>query len=266
MIVKGWGNASEKGQGRWWSVAEPGRACEGVSASRLREVGPGSPTPSLRAQELELGQAVSEVGFPHQSASQAGRRWCLNEHLACLPMEPPCFYAFPKTSSSHLLGISRGLGSRPGSACGPRGNPGPGEFSWAQLPMILMPLRCGQDMAPAEGNELWPKGRRYDLGWLSREIRPERASQRPWLTGALASGRKACTAVPLGCHFSEGHPVAGVGGVAGDPNEGDNGVFLRAFLGFQAMHESPRQDPMSLWSPWHCSQSAVHRWGLGSRS
>ena len=126
--------------------------------------------------------------------------------------------------------IRRGLGSRPGSACGPGGNPGPGEFSWAQLPMFLMPLRCGQDRTPAEGNELWPEGRRYDLGWLSREIRPERASQRAWLTGALASGRKACTAVPLGCHFSEGHSVAGVGGVAEDPNEGDNGAWVRKIL------------------------------------
>lgn len=54
-------------------MAEPGRACEGVSALRLREVGAGSPTPSLRAWELELGQAVSEVGFP-QPASQAGRK------------------------------------------------------------------------------------------------------------------------------------------------------------------------------------------------
>lgn len=131
-------------------------------------------------------------------------------------MEPPCFYAFPKTSISHLLSIRWGLGSRPGSACGPRGNPGPGEFSWAQLPMFLMPLRRGQDRTPAEGNELWPEGRRYDLGWLSREIRPERASQRAWLTGALASGRKACIAVPLGCHFSEGHHGRG-GRAAGDP-------------------------------------------------
>lgn len=126
-------------------------------------------------------------------------------------MEPPCFYAFPKTSSSHLLGIRRGLGSRPGSACGPRGNPGPGEFSWAQLPIFLMPLRRGQDRTPAEGNELWPEGRRCDLGWYSREIRPERASRRAWLTGALASGRRACIAVALGCHFSEGHPAGGGG-------------------------------------------------------
>lgn len=55
--------------------------------------------------------------------------------------------------------------------------------------MFLMPLRRGQDRTPVEGNELWPEGRRYDLGWLSREIRAERASQRAWLTGALASGR-----------------------------------------------------------------------------
>ena len=73
MIGKGWGNASEKGQGRQWSVAEPGRACEGVSASGLREAGAGSPTPSLKAQELELGKIVSEFEYP-QPANQPGRK------------------------------------------------------------------------------------------------------------------------------------------------------------------------------------------------
>lgn len=65
-----------------------------------------------------------------------------------------------------------GLGKQARVSLWAQGNPGPGEFSWAQLPMFLMPLRRGQDRTPAEGNELWPEGRRYDLGWLSREIRP----------------------------------------------------------------------------------------------
>lgn len=54
-------------------MAEPGRACEGVSASGLREAGAGSPTSSLKVQELELGQIVSEVEYP-QPASQPGRK------------------------------------------------------------------------------------------------------------------------------------------------------------------------------------------------
>ena len=111
------------------------------------------------------------------------------------PWSPPASMPSLKPPSAIYFSIRWGLGSRPGSACGLRGNPGPGEFSWAQLPMFLMPLRRGQDRTPVEGNELWPEGRRYDLGWLSREIRAERASQRAWLTGALASGRTALWAV-----------------------------------------------------------------------
>ena len=42
-----------------------------------------------------------------------------------------------------------------------------------------------------------------NLGCFSRKIRPKMASQKAWLTRALASGRRARTAVSLGCHFSE---------------------------------------------------------------
>lgn len=56
--------------GQWLSQGEHVR---GVSASGLREAGARSPTPSLRAQELELGQIVSEVEYP-QTARQPGRK------------------------------------------------------------------------------------------------------------------------------------------------------------------------------------------------
>lgn len=85
MIGKGWGNASERA-GEIVVSGQARRACGGLGI-KTEEVGAGSP--SLRAWELELGQAVSEAGFP-QPASQAGRKEMVYQRaLGLSPMEPP---------------------------------------------------------------------------------------------------------------------------------------------------------------------------------